>query len=204
MKKKFEEFKKFINRGNVVDMAVGVAVASAFTAIVSAFTAGFITPILSLITGESELDEMKWVLREEVVSGGEITVSEVAILWGPFVHAIVNFFIIAATLFTVMKIAAHIKKKAEKLRKDAINYFTDEDTKAALAAEIAKKKAEEEERLAKEAAEEAARLEAEALAEKQRQEEEKAAKEAARLQREEALLTEIRDLLRKQSDNTKE
>ena len=50
MRKFFEEFKKFITRGNVVDMAVGVAVAGAFTKIVNAFTAGFVTPLISLLS----------------------------------------------------------------------------------------------------------------------------------------------------------
>ena len=60
------EFKKFISKGNVVDMAVGVAVATAFTAIVTAFTKGFIAPILSLLSHDATLADMKWVLRPEV------------------------------------------------------------------------------------------------------------------------------------------
>ena len=103
MKKLFADFKKFIKRGNVVDMAVGVAVASAFTAIVSAFTTGFIAPLLTLITGESTLDEMKWIIRAAVMDGETVVEPEVAFLWGPFVHAIINFLIIAFTLFLMLK-----------------------------------------------------------------------------------------------------
>ena len=194
MKKLIEEFKKFIKRGNVVDMAVGVAVASAFTAIVSAFTSGFITPLLALITGESELDEMKWVIRPEVLEGEEIITSEISILWGPFVHAIVNFFIIALTLFIVLKVAASIRARAEKLTKKARNLLTDADEKEAAAAAEAKAKEEEEKRIAAEKAE----AEALALAEAERIEAEKIAAEKARLERQEQLLTEIRDLLKNQ------
>ena len=59
------EFKKFISKGNVVDMAVGVAVATAFTAIVTAFTKGFIAPIISLLSHDASLSDMKWVIRPE-------------------------------------------------------------------------------------------------------------------------------------------
>ena len=66
MRKFFQEFKTFISRGNVVDMAVGVAVAGAFTKIVNAFTAGFITPLISLLSGDSNFAAGKWVIRPAV------------------------------------------------------------------------------------------------------------------------------------------
>ena len=189
MKKLIEEFKKFIKRGNVVDMAVGVAVASAFTAIVNAFTKGFVSPLIALLTGESNLDDLKWIIRPEITEtvGEETTViqTEVALFWGSFVQAIINFFIIALALFTVMKIVSAIQTRAEKLSKNVKNLITDEDEKAAAAAAKAKAEAEA---AAKAAAEEAAKAEARMAEEK--------ARECARLEREEALLTEIRDLLR--------
>ncbi len=193
MKKLIEEFKKFIKRGNVVDMAVGVAVASAFTAIVNAFTKGFISPIIALLTGESDLDEIKLIIRPELtqtVDGETVVIQqEVALLWGSFLHAIINFFIIAAALFVVMKVLTVIHTKAEKLSKDVKNHFSDEDEKAA--AKAAAQKAEEEAKAA---------AEAEALALAQKAEEEAKKKEAERLQREEALLVEIRDLLRNKAE----
>ena len=66
MRKFWEDFKKFIKRGNVVDMAVGVAVASAFTAIVTAFTKGFINPLLALLSNSSNQEELKWIIKEGV------------------------------------------------------------------------------------------------------------------------------------------
>lgn len=189
MKKFWEEFKKFIKRGNVVDMAVGVAVASAFTAIVNAFTKGFISPLLALLTGESELEELKWILRPEiteVVDEVETVVqAEVAILWGAFVQAIINFLIIALALFTVVKVVSALRERAERISKNVRNRFTDEDEKAAAAAEQAKAEAEA-----------AAKAEEESKAEAERLAAEAEAAERARLEREEALLTEIRDILR--------
>lgn len=193
MKKLIEEFKKFIKRGNVVDMAVGVAVASAFTAIVNAFTKGFISPLIALLTGESNLDEVKLIIRPEVTETvGEETVvvqQEVALLWGAFLQAIINFFIIALALFTVMKVVSTIRARAEKFSKDVKNHFSDEDEKAA--AKAAAEKAESEEK---------ARAEAEAAAEAERIAAEEKANEVERLKREEALLTEIRDLLRNKAE----
>ncbi len=190
MRKLFEEFKKFIKRGNVVDMAVGVAVASAFTAIVNAFTKGFISPLIAMLTGESQLEEMKWIIRPEVLDeAGEVVVAEISILWGAFIQAMVNFLIIAIALFAVMKIATAVRERAEKINKEIRSRLTDEDEK--LAQEAAKAKAD---------AEEAERAEAEKIAEAERAEKEAKEAEKARLEREEALLTEIRDLLKQKSD----
>jgi large conductance mechanosensitive channel len=177
MKKLFEEFKKFISRGNVVDMAVGVAVAGAFTAIVNAFTKGFISPLLALLTNDSDLTSMKWVLREELIdSEGVVTQTEVAILWGGLVQAIIDFLIIAATLFLVMKIWAAVTKRAREINEQITKKVREQEL-AEKAAEEARVKAEEEAKAAEEAAkkqqEEAARAEeerkrAEALAEETR------------------------------------
>ena len=197
MKQLWQDFKKFIKRGNVIDMAVGVAVAAAFTAIVTAFTAGFITPLLSLITNESTLEDMKWVVREEITETvGEETVvvqSEVSFLWGPFLHAIINFLIVAFVLFMIMRIVGAISKRAAKIRSNVIDFLSDEDEKRAL--EEAKLKAEKEMEEAKKAEEEARRLleEEEKARERERLEQE----ERARLIRQEELLTDIRDLLKK-------
>ena len=198
MKKIWQEFKKFINRGNVVDMAVGVAVASAFTAIVTAFTKGFVSPIIAMITGESSLSALKYVLRPEVLAEDGVTVvtPEVALLWGAFVQAILDFLIIAVVFFAVIKVVATLRKHAEKVQKEMKNYFTDADEKEAAA------KAEAEAKAAAEKAEAEAMAAADALAaaEAARAACEEKAKEAARLEREETLLREIRDLLRAQSE----
>ncbi len=189
MKKFFEEFKKFITRGNVVDMAIGVAVAGAFTKIVNAFTNGFVSPIVGLITGGANLADQKAIIRPaeiEVLADGteKIVTPEVALLWGAFVQNIIDFLIIAFVLFTVMKlfnaIAAKAKEAAEDLR------LSDEE-KAAIEAG---KKAEAE----KKAAEEAAAKKAAEEAAKKAEEEKQRAKEIS--ENTEKLLMEIRDILK--------
>ena len=201
MKKFWADFKKFITRGNVVDMAVGVSVASAFTAIVTALTTGFITPLLALLTNDSDLSEMKWVIREaEYVKDPltnliteEIAVAEVSLLWGAFVQKIIDFLIIAFTLFIVMRVASAVAAHSAKLRQNMINALTHKDElEAAAKAEEEAKAAEEAAETERLAAEEAAKAEEAArLAEEEKQQ------QKARLEREEALLTEIRDLLKK-------
>ena len=201
MKKLFEEFKKFISRGNVVDMAVGVAVASAFTAIVNAFTKGFITPLIALLSNNADMTEFKWVLREavvDVVDGVETVVqAEVALAWGAFLQTIIDFLIIAGALFLVMKTFNAAAERAKRAREELREGLTPERIKAE---EEAKAKAEAE---AAAAAEEEAKAQAEAEA--KRIAEEKAAQQAAYAAQVECtemtakLLTEIRDLLKEKN-----
>ena len=146
------EFKKFISKGNVVDMAVGVAVATAFTAIVTAFTKGFIAPIISLLSHDASLSDMKWVIRPEeaeVAADGTKTIltPEVAILWGSFLQSIIDFLIIAFVMFIFLKIVMSVTKKAEKMRME----LTGEDKERAKAAAEAKAKEEAEKKAAEEA-----------------------------------------------------
>ena len=160
------EFKKFISKGNVVDMAVGVAVATAFTAIVTAFTKGFIAPILSLLSHDASLADMKWVIRPEVAEIAAdgtktVTTPEVAILWGAFIQAIIDFLIIAFVMFVFLKIVMSVTKKAEKMRLE----LTGEDKEREKAAAEAKAKEEAEKKAAEEAK---AAAEAELAAEKAR------------------------------------
>lgn len=185
MKKFWADFQKFISRGNVVDMAVGVAVASAFTAIVTAFTKGFISPLLALLSGESHLEEMKWIIREEILDGETVVQAEVSILWGSLLQAVINFLIVALVLFTVMRIASAISARAKKLSTDVKNLISNEDEKAAAEAAAAEA-----------AAKEAAEKEAAAAAEAERLAKEKEQAEISHRENQEALLREIRDLLK--------
>ena len=195
MKKLFADFKKFITRGNVVDMAVGVAVAGAFTKIVNAFTGGFISPLLALLSKDANLADFKWVLREAVVHIDEAGVEvvdtpEVAILWGTFVQTIIDFLIIAGALFIVMRVFNQAMTKAKEAAADLKEELKSERIKAA---EEAAAKAEAEKKAAEEAAAKAA---AEAAA---KEAAEKQAAQAAQFANTEAtakLLEEISDLLK--------
>ena len=121
MKKFFQEFKKFITRGNVLDMAVGVIVGGAFTAIVNGLTNNILKPlinwILALILGNNGLESAVTVLSPAWLkdANGAIVVDPVTnkkvldlansiyIDWGAFVSAIINFLLIAFVLFTIVR-----------------------------------------------------------------------------------------------------
>lgn len=158
----WSDFRKFITRGNVVDMAVGVTVATAFTAIVTAFTKGFIAPIIALLSNNASLSDFRWIIRPEVLNeAGEVVQSEIAILWGAFVQAIIDFLIIAAILFCVLKVFVAASAKAEKLRTQMEDKVTGRDRKAEQAA--AEEKAAAEKAAAEKAAAEEAALKAAVL-----------------------------------------
>ncbi len=198
MKGFIAEFKKFISRGNVVDMAVGVAVAGAFTKIVNAFTGGFIAPLLALLSKDADLSEFKWIIRPavtEMVDGVEnVITAEVAILWGAFIQTIIDFLLIALMLFIVMKAfnraAAATREMSADLKKGLRPEHIKAEEEAKAAAEAAAKA--EAEVAAKAAAEaEAARIAAEKKAELDAYAAQVAVSEST-----EKLLTEIRDLLK--------
>lgn len=120
----FTEFKEFISRGNVMDMAVGVIIGGAFTKIVNSLVSDVITPALGKVTGGVEFSDMKIVLEQEVPAvldeaGAVVTeaVPEVAIRYGVFLDAIINFLLIAVCVFAMVKVINTVKEKAEALKK---------------------------------------------------------------------------------------
>ena len=147
------DFKKFISRGNVVDMAVGVVVGGAFGKIVTGFVNYVINPFVAIFLPAGSLDEIKTVTKEavvEVVDGVETVVTpEVAILWGTWLQTIIDFLIIAFCIFCVVRVINKVRDKANeketlaKAEADAAAAAAAAE-KAAADAEIAKAKAEEE------------------------------------------------------------
>ena len=197
MKKFFAEFKKFITRGNIVDMSVGVIVGGAFTAIVNGLSNNILKPIinwfLAILLGSDSLSGIFTYLKKvEIpeldangVATGNIVVDltqSIYIDWGAFINAVINFLIIAFVLFTIVKIINRIsdaQKKSNDIKvsiafKQEKGLRLSKKEKAFLAAE-----------------EEAARI-----AEEERIAQEEAAKNAPKVVTTEELLTEIRDLLR--------
>ena len=115
MKKFFEEFKTFITRGNVLDMAVGVIVGSAFTAIVNGLSNFILKPIinwlLALVLGKGGLDGVVTILSQGYdANGAESLANSIYIDWGAFISAIINFFLIAIVLFSIVKIMNKIRE----------------------------------------------------------------------------------------------
>ena len=120
MKKFFAEFKKFITRGNIVDMAVGVIVGSSFTAIVNGLSNNILKPIinwlLAMIFGADSLSEIYTVLKGVYDEEGVLDLAEsIYIDWGAFINAILNFFIIAFVLFCIVKLFNKMKDGRSEL-----------------------------------------------------------------------------------------
>lgn len=93
-----EEFKAFITRGNVVDLAVGVIIAIAFGAVVTAMVEGVMMPLIAALVGQPSFDALTW------------TVNGSKILYGTFLTALVNFLIVAASLFVMIKVVARMQR----------------------------------------------------------------------------------------------
>ena len=118
MKKFFEEFKTFITKGNVMDMAVGVIVGGAFGAITSSLVGNVITPLLAWLFNSPNPDALNIVLREaELDAAGEVAREAIVLGLGDFVGAIINFLVIALVLFSVIKAFNKARELAEKAKK---------------------------------------------------------------------------------------
>ena len=102
MKKFFEEFKKFIARGNVMDMAVGVIIGGAFTGIVTSLVNDIITPLLGLFGGMN-FDKYQWNITKDVV-----------LYYGNFITAVINFLIMALIVFIIVRTINNAGTKLKK------------------------------------------------------------------------------------------
>lgn len=117
MRKLFKEFKQFIAKGNIVDLAIAVVLGNAFNKIVSTLVNSVIMPLIGLATGGASISDWKWVIVEEVRDeAGTILVSENAVAYGAFLQAIIDFLIIAICLFAAMKIVKFSRNKIEKTK----------------------------------------------------------------------------------------
>jgi large conductance mechanosensitive channel len=103
MKRFGTEFKKFLTRGNVIDMAVGVIVGGAFTAIINSLVADVFTPIVNMLTGKLNFSE--WV----------VPIGTSQLLLGNFVQAVINFLLTALILFIIMHTATRMRERREKI-----------------------------------------------------------------------------------------
>ena len=118
MKKFFSDFKAFIMKGNIIDMAVGVVIGGAFGKIVTSLVNDVITPLISILTGKVLLTDLKWVIKEAILDeAGEILQKEVALTYGNFIQAIIDFLIIALSIFVVLRVMVKAHNKLESLKK---------------------------------------------------------------------------------------
>ncbi|MGI6713815.1 MAG: large conductance mechanosensitive channel protein MscL [Bacilli bacterium] len=116
MKKFFREFKEFITRGNVLDMAVGIIIGGAFRAIVNSLVSDLIMPLISAVAGK-DVSDWVWVIKPAVLGEveGEVIQEAVILRYGNFIQTIIDFLIISLVLFIIIKVAMAAAKAREAL-----------------------------------------------------------------------------------------
>jgi len=199
MKKFFKDFKTFISRGNVFDLAVGMIIATAFNKIVSSLVNDIIMPLITWATGAASLKELSLPLRYSVNPATGL--EEVTLSWayGNFLQTVIDFLIIALSVFLMVKIMTSSRNKLK-----ALNEYAKTQTNKEIRAEKrkAKEQAKEQNRSYKEVWKEyndnKAKLAEEERIKKEQEEKQKAEEYALAHPSTETLLAEIRDLLKDQ------
>ena len=111
MKKFINEFREFALQGNVFDLAIGVIIGGAFTAIVNSLVTDIITPIISLIANTSNLETLEYVMRDAVLSpDGEVIKEAVVFRYGSFLDSVISFLIIAFIIFLMVRALNRFKR----------------------------------------------------------------------------------------------
>ena len=105
----FEEFKQFILRGNILDLAIAVIIGTAFGKITSSLVNDILMPPIGLLLGKVNFKDLKFVLKETSQTGEAVTMN-----YGMFIQTIVDFMIIAFTIFIIVKTYNEIKKQESK------------------------------------------------------------------------------------------
>lgn len=115
IKKFFSDFKEFAMKGNIMDMAVGVVIGSAFSKIVTSVVNDLIMPIFGAVTAGADFTSMKLVLSQAVLNeAGEVITPEAAITYGNLIQNVVDFLLIALSLFIFVRFINKAKEKMEK------------------------------------------------------------------------------------------
>lgn len=111
-KKKFmKEFKAFISKGNMLDMAVGVIVGGAFGKIISSLVNDIIMPPIGVLLSNNNISDMKWVLKEAVVEGDVVVKEAITLNYGNFIQLIFDFLLVSFCVFLVIRAAAKMREK---------------------------------------------------------------------------------------------
>ena len=137
MKKFFSEFKAFISKGNVIDMAVAVVIGGGFSKIVTSLVNDVIMPLISMLTGGLSVSEWKYVITPAVLDeAGAVITPEVAFMYGNFIQTIIDFLIIAFCIFVVLKIFLGIQSKFKKKEEEVAEEAAPEETELSILKEI--------------------------------------------------------------------
>ncbi len=107
-----KEFKDFAMKGNLVDIAVGFVMGAAFKSVVTSFTGGIVSPLIGLLFN-SDLKDLKYIIKEGVADDAGKVVGEVAVLYGDFLTNVIDFIIVAFVMFMMIKGINATKKKEE-------------------------------------------------------------------------------------------
>jgi large conductance mechanosensitive channel len=107
------EFKEFISKGNVLDLAVGVVIGAAFGKIVTALVDGIVMPIVGVALGGASVSDWKYVMKPETVDAAGAKVAEVAVRYGMFIQTLIDFLVIAFVIFLVVKAYNRMRKPVE-------------------------------------------------------------------------------------------
>lgn len=105
------DFKKFLFRGNVIDLAVAVVIGAAFTAVVNSLVTDIIMPVIGALTAGIDFADFKVVLYEAVMEGEAVIQPEVAITYGHLIQVIIQFILVALVIFMIIRLLARMKKK---------------------------------------------------------------------------------------------
>ena len=116
MKKLLEEFKKFITRGNVLDMAIGVIIGGAFGKISTSLVNDLLMPFISWVCGSRNMNALNIVVRPELVENGEVVQQAITLGFGTFIGTVIDFLLIAFVVFMIVKLSnkAHELKEKNK------------------------------------------------------------------------------------------
>lgn len=107
------EFKEFISRGNVVDLATAVVIGAAFGKIVTSLVDGIVMPVIGFLTGGVSVSDWKYVLSPATLDAAGKDVAEVAIRYGAFIQTVIDFLLIALVIFLVLKAYNRVRKPAD-------------------------------------------------------------------------------------------
>ena len=143
MKKFISEFKAFIMRGNVLDMAVGVIIATAFGKITTSLVNDLFMPFISWLFGARDMSALNVIARPEIVENGEVVQEAIVIGFGSFIAVVIDFILVAFVVFLVVKFfnktreLAH-KKEVEEVKEEAPAAPTTEELLGEILEELKK------------------------------------------------------------------
>ena len=136
MKKFISEFKEFIMRGNVMDMAVGVIVATAFGKIITSLVNDLFMPFISWLFGTRDMSALNLLVRPEVVQDGVVVQEAITIGFGNFVAVVIDFLLMSLVVFIILKLFNKARSLTEKKVEEPVEEEEPAPTTEQLLAEI--------------------------------------------------------------------